>query len=243
MTMLWIVLGLLLAVAVYDLTQKRHAILRSFPVIGHFRYLFEAIGPELRQYIVTDNDQERPFSRDQRRWVYTSAKEADRYFGFGTDNDLELSPNYLIWKHAAFARDEPRGAHQVDVERPAPVGAAGRDPAVDIVAGGVDDGIEPAEAPDRLGDQRCDLGVVGHVGGDEKGGRAEIGGERTPLGFGDVGDGDLPAGRHEGAGNGGADAGRATRDDHGARGSVHRCRAAAALRTPPGGRARVAAHA
>ena len=60
----------LLVVAIYDLTQKRHAILRNFPVIGHFRYLLEAIGPELRQYIVTDNDEERPFSRDQRRWVY-----------------------------------------------------------------------------------------------------------------------------------------------------------------------------
>ena len=41
------------AVAAHDLTQKRHAILRNFPVIGHLRYLLEAIGPELRQYIVT----------------------------------------------------------------------------------------------------------------------------------------------------------------------------------------------
>ncbi|MEZ6037135.1 MAG: FMN-binding glutamate synthase family protein [Planctomycetota bacterium] len=124
MTMLWIVLGLLLAVAVYDLTQKRHAILRSFPVIGHFRYLFEAIGPELRQYIVTSNDEERPFNRDQRRWVYASSKKQNNYFGFGTDNDLELSPNYLIWKHAAFARDEPRAHGPVRLPCPKVLGAA-----------------------------------------------------------------------------------------------------------------------
>ena len=60
----------------------------------------ERIGPELRQYIVTDNDQERPFSRDQRRWVYTSSKTTDRTFGFGTDNDLERVHNYVIVKHA-----------------------------------------------------------------------------------------------------------------------------------------------
>ena len=92
----------LLVVAIYDLTQKRHAILRNFPVIGHFRYLLEAIGPELRQYIVTDNDEERPFSRDQRRWVYATSKKQNDYFGFGTDNDLEQTPNYLIIKHAPF---------------------------------------------------------------------------------------------------------------------------------------------
>lgn len=49
MTALWTVLGLLGAVAAYDLLQRRHAILRNFPIIGHLRYLLEAFGPELRQ--------------------------------------------------------------------------------------------------------------------------------------------------------------------------------------------------
>ena len=109
---MWIVaLGsfaaLLVAVAIYDLTQKRHAILRNFPIIGHFRYWIEAIGPELRQYIVTSNDEERPFSRDQRRWVYTSAKRGNTYFGFGTDNHIEGAPNYLIIKQSAFPLSSP----------------------------------------------------------------------------------------------------------------------------------------
>lgn len=92
-------LGVVLVVVLYDLIQTRHAILRNFPIIGHFRYWLEAVGPELRQYIVTDNDEERPFSRDQRRWVYASAKKENNYQGFGTDNELELSSNYLIIKH------------------------------------------------------------------------------------------------------------------------------------------------
>src|SRR5438128_10949548 len=87
------------AVVCHDLTQRRHAILRNFPIIGHFRYLLESVGPELRQYIVTSNTEERPFSRDQRRWVYASAKLENNYFGFGSGNDMELTPNYLIIKH------------------------------------------------------------------------------------------------------------------------------------------------
>ena len=103
--LIWIgatVTVLLVGVVIYDLTQRQHAILRTFPVVGHFRYWLEAVGPELRQYIVTDNNEERPFSRDQRRWIYASAKRQNNYFGFGSDNEMELQPNYLIIKHATF---------------------------------------------------------------------------------------------------------------------------------------------
>ncbi len=96
------VIALIALVAIYDICQKRHAILRNFPVIGHFRYILEMIGPELRQYIVTNNDEERPFSRDQRRWVYASSKKENDYFGFGSDNEMEAVDNYWIIKHAAF---------------------------------------------------------------------------------------------------------------------------------------------
>lgn len=94
--------GIVALVVVYDLVQRQHAILRNFPVIGHFRYWLEAIGPELRQYIVTDNNEERPFSRDQRRWVYASSKRENNYFGFGSDNEMEQAPSYLIIKHRTF---------------------------------------------------------------------------------------------------------------------------------------------
>ena len=59
----------------FDVLQKKHAIIHNFPIIGHFRYWLEMIGPELRQYIVTSNDEERPFCRDERRWVYASSKK------------------------------------------------------------------------------------------------------------------------------------------------------------------------
>jgi hypothetical protein len=76
-------------VAVVDRLQRTHTIKRNFPLIGRFRYWFEALGGQLRQYIVTANDEERPFSRDERRWVYASAKKENNCFGFGSDNDFE----------------------------------------------------------------------------------------------------------------------------------------------------------
>ena len=92
----------LAAVAVHDVTQRHHTVLRNYPVVGHLRYVLESFGPEIRQYLVTDNDEERPFSRDQRRWIYSSAEAGDTSFGFGTDNHLESTRDYLIIDHAAF---------------------------------------------------------------------------------------------------------------------------------------------
>ncbi|WP_208544126.1 FMN-binding glutamate synthase family protein [Nocardioides seonyuensis] len=109
------------AVAARDLAQKEHALKRNFPVIANFRYLLESVGPELRQYIVTSNDEERPFSRDQRRWVYASAKLQNNYFGFGTDNDLETQSGYPIIKHRTFAQVAPPTSSHAGEETPLPV--------------------------------------------------------------------------------------------------------------------------
>ncbi|HTU58475.1 MAG TPA: FMN-binding glutamate synthase family protein, partial [Polyangiales bacterium] len=119
MSALWwlvIPLGLLVLVIVRDRTQRQHAIISNFPVVGRFRYWVETLGSPLRQYIVTNNDEERPFSRDQRRWVYASSKHENNYFGYGTDNDLELASNYIIVRHSAF----PLPVSHVDPEHRCP---------------------------------------------------------------------------------------------------------------------------
>ncbi|KUI35493.1 FMN-binding glutamate synthase family protein [Mycobacterium sp. GA-2829] len=116
------------AVGVRDLFQRRHALLRNFPVVGHARYLLESVGPELRQYIVAANDEERPFTRDQRRWVYASSKKANNYFGFGTDNDVEHTSGYPVIKHRTFGRNgpasTPTAGHEVDLPSAKVLGAA-----------------------------------------------------------------------------------------------------------------------
>jgi glutamate synthase domain-containing protein 2 len=118
----------LAAVAARDVFQRQHALLRNFPLIGHARYLIESVGPELRQYVVASNNEERPFTRDQRRWVYTSAKKENNYFGFGTDNDIEYTAGYPIVKHRTFGRavppSAPAAAYDVDLPCAKVLGAA-----------------------------------------------------------------------------------------------------------------------
>ncbi|MEZ5816741.1 MAG: FMN-binding glutamate synthase family protein [Hyphomicrobiaceae bacterium] len=78
----------LAALGLRDLLQKRHAILRNYPIIGHLRFLFEEIRPEMRQYFFETDKDGSPFSRDQRAVVYQRAKlELDKR-PFGTQFDV-----------------------------------------------------------------------------------------------------------------------------------------------------------
>jgi glutamate synthase domain-containing protein 2 len=92
---LWIII-ILIIVALRDIIQKRHSISHNFPLIGHIRYLFESIGPEIRQYFVANNREELPFNRIERSWIYASAKHENNYEGFGTDRDIYAHQHIFI---------------------------------------------------------------------------------------------------------------------------------------------------
>ncbi|MFD2697208.1 FMN-binding glutamate synthase family protein [Mesonia sediminis] len=95
----WLLIVVLI-VAIRDLFfNKKHIITRNFPVVGHFRYMLESIGPELRQYIVANNREELPFDRIQRGWIYASAKNQNNYEGFGSDRDI-YATNYIFINNA-----------------------------------------------------------------------------------------------------------------------------------------------
>lgn len=70
-------------IGLHDIIQKSRTVLRNFPVIGHLRFLFESIRPEIYQYFVESDTSGRPFSRDIRAVVYQRAKRqlATRPFG------------------------------------------------------------------------------------------------------------------------------------------------------------------
>jgi len=93
--------GLLLIIFLYDIFQRKHAILRNFPVVGHLRYLMEKIGPELRQYWVANDKEEMPFTRAERTWVYATSKKQNNNFGFGS-SELMYETGYPVLKHSAF---------------------------------------------------------------------------------------------------------------------------------------------
>lgn len=87
---LWIVpVAALVALGLYDLNQDRHAILRNYPLWGHLRFLFEFIRPEIRQYFVEDDTDEKPFSRAQRSVVYQRAKNVADNRPYGTELDVK----------------------------------------------------------------------------------------------------------------------------------------------------------
>ena len=50
-------------IGLYDITQKRHALLRNFPVFGWGRYLMEALRPKIYQYFVESDIDGRPVGR------------------------------------------------------------------------------------------------------------------------------------------------------------------------------------
>jgi len=93
---IWIFIAIVL-VAIRDIFfQKKHTISHNYPIIGHLRYLFEKIGPEIRQYFVANNREELPFNRIERGWIYASAKKENNYEGFGTDRDIYAHHHIFI---------------------------------------------------------------------------------------------------------------------------------------------------
>jgi len=91
------------AVGVADMVQRRHAIRRNFPVIGHLRYFFESLRPEVRQYFVESDSEENPISREKRAIVYQRAKGQVDTLAFGTRRDV-YRPGYEWMNHSLAAR-------------------------------------------------------------------------------------------------------------------------------------------
>ena len=71
-----------------DMTQKKQAIRRNFPVLGRGRYLLEMIRPEINQYFIESNTDGRPFSREERSNVYQRSKKDLNTQPFGTQHDV-----------------------------------------------------------------------------------------------------------------------------------------------------------
>lgn len=83
-----LVSGLLMAVGIWDLCQRRHSIRRNYPILAHLRFFLEFIRPEIRQYFLEDDQERIPFSRAQRALVYQRAKDVVDARPFGTQLDV-----------------------------------------------------------------------------------------------------------------------------------------------------------
>ncbi|MUL85917.1 FMN-binding glutamate synthase family protein [Mycobacterium sp. CBMA247] len=97
------VLFALAALGTWDLVQTRHSILRSYPILGHVRFLMELIRPEIRQYFIESNTEATPFDRETRDLIYERAKDTKGDEPFGTERDVN-AVGYEFLRHSLRAR-------------------------------------------------------------------------------------------------------------------------------------------
>jgi len=116
----WVLLGVIAALAllgVHDLTQRRHSILRNYPVLGHMRFLLEGIRPELQQYFIERNFDGRPYDRDTRSIIYERAKGIHGEQAFGTERDVNAI-GYEFLVHSTRPVEQPDHPPRVRIGGP-----------------------------------------------------------------------------------------------------------------------------
>jgi glutamate synthase domain-containing protein 2 len=91
-----------------DITQKKHGVLRNYPVVGHLRYFFEQLGEYFRQYFFAGDRDEMPFNRSTRAWIYRLAKNEGGVIGFGSTYDLHDSGALIFVNHPFPVLEEER---------------------------------------------------------------------------------------------------------------------------------------
>lgn len=118
-------LGVLAVVIIFifDVTQQTHAIRRNFPVIGHFRALFEHLGVFFRQYFFAMDREEMPFNRAERTWIYNASKNLDSTVAFGSTRDLKPAGT-VYFVNCPF----PTLGHDQAESRPLTIGADCKQP-------------------------------------------------------------------------------------------------------------------
>ncbi len=99
--LIWVLIPLLvvLILGLFDFAQRHHSLLRIYPILGHLRWLFEGVRPEFRQYLIKSNQDEVPFSSEERSVVYQRAKTEEARRQFGTQLNV-YKPGYAWLTHS-----------------------------------------------------------------------------------------------------------------------------------------------
>lgn len=87
----------------YLKVQTQHSLLRNFGILAQGRYLIESIGPELRQYLFSNDTEERPFNRTERAEIYRKAKDIDSASSFGSQKNFDTTEIKI--RHSMYPRD------------------------------------------------------------------------------------------------------------------------------------------
>ncbi len=104
----FVLIGALIVLILHDVTQKKHTVLRNYPVVGRFRFFFENLGEYFRQYFFAGDRSEMPFNRAARSFVYRLAKGEGSIIGFGSTNDLREPGSIIFVNHPFPVLEEDR---------------------------------------------------------------------------------------------------------------------------------------
>ncbi len=100
---------LLFIVGLRDYRQTRHAILRNYPLTGHLRGLLEQLRPRIRRHFVEGDDDQLPFSRNQRAMVYARSRRDDGRRGFGSITPVYGADSEWMVHSAVPKQPDPKG--------------------------------------------------------------------------------------------------------------------------------------
>ncbi|HUO53887.1 MAG TPA: FMN-binding glutamate synthase family protein, partial [Rhodoblastus sp.] len=112
-----VVFGGLTTVGFGDLLQKRHSVLRNYPILAHLRFIIEEIRPEIRQYLFESETDGAPFSRDRRAVVYQRAKMQLDKRPFGTQLSV-YADGYEWMLHSLSPRPLAKAPFRITVGGP-----------------------------------------------------------------------------------------------------------------------------
>ena len=104
----FVIIATLVVWFIQDVSQKKHAVLRNYPVVGRLRYVFEKQGEYFRQYFFMNDREEMPFNRATRGWVYRLAKAEGGVIGFGSTNNTNEAGSILFVNHPYPVLEEDR---------------------------------------------------------------------------------------------------------------------------------------
>jgi glutamate synthase domain-containing protein 2 len=101
-------------IGIYDKTQKRHSILRNFPILGHMRFILEFFRPEVQQYFIADDQSERPFDRETRSIIYERSKGVNDTLAYGTERNI-LENGYEWITHSMSPKHVSEVENRIDI--------------------------------------------------------------------------------------------------------------------------------
>jgi glutamate synthase domain-containing protein 2 len=112
-----VVFGAIALIGIHDVVQRRHSILRNYPILGHMRFAMETVRPELQQYFIERNTDGRPFDRDSRTSIYERAKGIKDEQAYGTERDVR-EPGYEWLLQSMHPQDPPKAEPRITIGGP-----------------------------------------------------------------------------------------------------------------------------